>query len=52
VRGSRDNIEVSSVLRTQADGGVRVEFNRSGDTSRDPTLIDRISRSYDRCMGR
>jgi hypothetical protein len=52
VHGTYDNIDVRSVVRTQADGSVRVEFNTSGDTSRDSTLIDRISRSYDRRMGR
>lgn len=52
VHGTHDNIDVKSFVRTQADGSVRVEFNTSGDTSRAPTLIDRISRSYDRRMGR
>ena len=52
VHGTYDNIDVRSIVRTQADGSVRVEFNTSGDTSRDPTLIDRISGSYDRRMGR
>jgi hypothetical protein len=31
---------------------VRVEFNTSGATEEDPVLIDRISRSHDRRMGR
>jgi len=39
-------------MRTQADGSVRVEFNTAGATSRDPDLINRVSRSYDRRMGR
>lgn len=39
-------------VRTHADGSVRVEFDTSGDTARDPKLIDRISRANDRLMGR
>jgi hypothetical protein len=52
VRGTRDGIDVVGNVRAQADGSVRVEFNTSGTTARDPTLIDRISRAYDRRMGR
>ena len=52
VRGTRDGIDVVANVRTQADGSVRVEFNTSGATGRDPGLIDRISRAYDRLMGR
>jgi hypothetical protein len=52
VRGTRDGIDVVANVRTQADGSVRVEFNTSGATARDPGLIDRISRAYDYRMGR
>ena len=52
VRGTRDGINVTANVRTQADGSVRVEFNTSGATERDPALIDRISQTYDRRMGR
>jgi hypothetical protein len=52
VRGTRDGIDVVANVRIQADGSVRVEFNTSGATARDPTLIDRISRAYDYRMGR
>jgi hypothetical protein len=52
IRGRRGAIEVSASVRSQADGSVRVEFNTSGATGQDPALIDRISRSYDRRMGR
>jgi hypothetical protein len=52
VRGTRDGIDVVANVRTQADGSVRVEFNTSGATASDPGLIDRISRAYDRLMGR
>jgi len=37
-------------VRQQADGSVRVQFDTSG--VRDAGLIDRVSRSYDRRMGR
>ena len=52
IRGARDGINVTANVRTQADGSVRVEFNTSGETARDPKLIDRISHAYDRLMGR
>lgn len=52
VRGTRGGIDVAVNLRTLADGSVRVEFNTAGETSRDPTLIDRISSAYNRRMGR
>ncbi len=52
LRGTRDAIDVSAYVRTQADGSVRVEFNTAGATSRDPDLINRVTRSYDRRMGR
>jgi len=52
VRGTRGGINVTGTVRTQADGSVRVQFNTSGATSTDPTLIDRITRSYHAYMGR
>ena len=52
LRGTRDGIDVTANVRTQADGSVRVEFNTAGATARDPDLINRVSRSYDRRMGR
>ncbi len=50
--GSRGSIGVTAVVRTQADGSVRVEFNTRGDTAADPTLIDRITQRYNHRMGR
>src|SRR5262245_32495921 len=38
IRGTRNGINVTANVRTQADGSVRVEFNTSGDTARDPQL--------------
>jgi hypothetical protein len=52
VRGSRGGIGVTGTVRTQADGSVRVQFDTSGATGADPTLIDRITRSYQAYMGR
>jgi hypothetical protein len=50
VVGRLDGATVTANVRTQADGSVRVQFD-SRDV-RDPALIERISRSYDRRMGR
>ena len=52
VSGTRDGINVMANVRTQADGSVRVEFNTSGATSRDPDLINRMTGAYNRNMGR
>ena len=52
VSGSREGIDIVARVRSRADGSVRVEFNTSGATGRDPGLIEHISRAYDRRMGR
>jgi len=52
LRGTRDGIDVFASVLTQADGSVRVQFDVSGATTRDPGLIERISSAYDRLMGR
>lgn len=52
VGGTRDGINVIANVRTQADGSVRVEFNTSGATARDPELINRLISAYNRNMGR
>jgi hypothetical protein len=52
LRGNKSGIEVVSLVRTQADGSVRVEFKTVGATAVDPQLIEAISASYDRHMGR
>lgn len=52
IRGTKGGISVSASVRTQADGSVRVQFDTTGDTASDPQLIDRVSRAYDRNMGR
>ncbi|MCY1226353.1 hypothetical protein D3C81_694510 [compost metagenome] len=50
VVGSKDGDTVTATVRQQGDGSVRVEFNAAG--ARDSGLIERVSRSYDRRMGR
>jgi hypothetical protein len=52
VRGTRGGINVTGSVRPQADGTVRVQFDTGGATAADPTLIDRITRSYQAYMGR
>ena len=52
IQGTRNGIHVTGDVRRQADGSVRVQLDTSGDTSQDPGLIDRITRSYQRRMGR
>ena len=52
IRGYRDQQEVTMNLQTQADGSVRVEMSARGPKGSDPGLAGRISRAYDRRMGR
>jgi hypothetical protein len=52
ITGSRGDQDVTISVRTQADGSVRVELNTRGPTGSDPGLTERISRAYDRRMGR
>ena len=52
IRGSRGDQEVTISLRSQADGGVRIEISSRGPKGSDPGLAGRISRAYDRRMGR
>jgi hypothetical protein len=52
VSGTRDGIDITASVRAQADGSVRVEFNSSGATARDPELLNRVTNAYHRNMGR
>jgi len=52
ITGSRGDQEVTISIRTQADGNVRVEMGQRGPKGSDPGLAGRISRAYDRRMGR
>src|SRR5512135_3249041 len=38
MRGTRDSVEATVTVRTQADGRVRVEFNTRGPSGQDPYL--------------
>jgi hypothetical protein len=50
VVGKLGNGTVTAQVRQQADGSVRVQFDAAG--MQDPAVIDRVSRGYDRRMGR
>jgi len=52
ISGSRGEQNVTINVQTQADGNVRVEFSARGPKGSDPGLAGRISRAYDRRMGR
>ena len=52
IRGVRNDQEVTLNLRSQADGSVRIEIGARGPKGADPGLAGRISRAYDRRMGR
>lgn len=52
INGIKGDQEVTISMRTQADGNVRVEFSQRGPKGADPGLAGRISRAYDRRMGR
>ncbi|HEY7220266.1 MAG TPA: hypothetical protein VH985_17915 [Candidatus Binatia bacterium] len=52
IKGFRNEQEVTINLRAQGDGSVRVEISARGPKGSDPGLAGRISRAYDRRMGR
>lgn len=52
ISGIRGKQEITIYVRTQADGNVRLEFSVRGLKGADPGLASRISRAYDRRMGR
>ena len=52
IRGFRADQEVTINIRTQADGNVRVEMSSRGPKGSDPGFTARLSRAYDRRMGR
>jgi hypothetical protein len=51
VQGERGGIRITAALETLPDGSVQVKFTTQG-TGNDPALIQRVSKSYDRRMGR
>jgi hypothetical protein len=52
IRGFSGEQEVTINVRSQADGSARVEISARGPKGSDPGLAGRISRAYDRRMGR
>ena len=52
IKGVRGLQEVTIYVRTQADGNIRLEFSVRGPKGAEPGLASRISRAYDRRMGR
>ena len=52
IRGLRGEQEVTINVLSQADGGARVEISSRGPKGSDPGLAGRISRAYDKRMGR
>ena len=52
VRGERRGATITATLETLPDRRIQVKFASTGDHSTDPGLIQRVSDSYDRRMGR
>ena len=52
VTGVRGNITVTASVSPRADGTTQVEFRTKGNTSEDPTIINRITAAYNARMGR
>jgi len=52
IRGERGGSAVTATVETLADGRVQVKFDSRGPSGADPALVQRISDSYDRRMGR
>jgi hypothetical protein len=50
IAGTSPAGSVTATVRQQSDGSVVVQFN--SPDARDPTLLQRVTRSYDRRMGR
>lgn len=52
IRGTKQGIDVNTLVVRQSDGGVRVQFETKGPTQNDPGLSNRFSQAYERRMGR
>lgn len=52
VRGDRGGITITARVQTLSDGRIQVAFSSQGAHSTDPGLVERVSASYDRRMGR
>ena len=52
IQGDRGGITITATLETLPDGRIKVAFASKGGDSADPGLIQRVSDSYERRMGR
>jgi hypothetical protein len=52
ITGDKGPFAILITVVTQADGSIRVGFSVTGPTAQDPTLQDRLTRAYQRRMGR
>ena len=52
IRGERGGVTITATLETLVDGRVQVKLDSKEANSADPGLIQRVSDSYDRRMGR
>jgi hypothetical protein len=52
LRGTRGPFDVTINVTPQADGSVRVSISATGPTAQDPGLQERLTRAYNRRMGR
>jgi len=52
IRGERGGIAITATLITMPDGSIQVKLESSGATNTDPGLVQRVSESYERRMGR
>jgi hypothetical protein len=52
IRGVSGSTDVTISVATQADGSIRVAFSSKGPKGQDADLNDRLTRAYNRRMGR
>ena len=52
VVGRRGGIDMTGSVISQPDGSVRVEFSARSSSAVEPGVVDRVSASYQRRMGR
>jgi hypothetical protein len=50
--GERGGIAITATVETLVDGRIQVKFSQQGPGSADPGLVQRVSDSYERRMGR
>ena len=52
ITGRQGDVMISATLQTLPDGSVQVKFASRSRASDDPALVDRVSSSFNRRMGR